>query len=76
MQYELDVANYRHINGDVLADFGRVKVHMNLLGIDGKGVRIARDSVIEAHAERNEQVCFFNGETGVRHAVHTGPAGG
>ena len=58
---------------DVLVDFRLVDVDVDLLGALGVGLEIARDAIIESHAERQEQVGFLNrlvdGETAV-HAHH------
>ena len=49
---------------------------MNLLGVDRESARVARDSVIEAHAQRYQQVGLFERHACVRHPVHPGPARG
>ena len=50
------IANDTHIHTNVLVDLRRIDVHVDLLGIARIRLQVARDAIVEAHAERDEQV--------------------
>jgi hypothetical protein len=67
------LAEIRHDRGigvHVLVDFGRIDVDVNLLRVDGVGLDVARDAIVEPHPERDEQVRLLNRVVDPRLAVH------
>ena len=55
---------------DDLADLGGVDVDVNLLGLPRVGPDVAGDAIVEAHAERDQEVGFLNRGIDPRFAVH------
>ena len=45
-----------HVDLDVLVDLGRVDLDVDLLGVRRVGLEVAGHAVVEAHAERDDQV--------------------
>jgi hypothetical protein len=52
----LHVAHDGQVGGAVLADLGRVDVEVDDLGVGSEGGEAAGDAVVEADAERDQQV--------------------
>ncbi len=69
-QDRLHVTDNRHINAFVLADFGRVDIDMDNLGVGSEGIRFAGYAVIEPHADRKQAVTFRDGKVCVFRAMH------
>ena len=72
----LGVADDRDVRRDVLADLGRVDVDVDELGVRGELAELARDAVVEARADREDQVGFVHrvvGRAGAVHAEHSEP---
>src|SRR6187399_1317171 len=65
------VADERKVDLDVLVDLGWVELDMNLLGVFGVGLQVARDAVVEAHADGDDQVGLLNRAIHPGFAVHT-----
>ena len=68
------VADDRHVGVPVLGDLGRVDVGVDDLGVRGERVELAGDPVVEAGAERDEQVDSLQRGDGGDRAVHAGHA--
>ena len=66
----LQVAHDRHVGGADLADLGGVDVDVHDLGVGGEQRRLAGHTVVEAGAERDEQVGFLQREHRGDRAVH------
>ena len=69
----LHVTHDRHVGVAVLADLGRVDVGVNHLGVGGERVQLAGHPVVEAGAERDQQVALLqraDGRDGAVHARH------
>ena len=64
------VADQADVHLDVLADLRRVDVDVDLLGVRRVGLEVAGDAVVEAHAEREQQVGFLDRGVDPRLAVH------
>ena len=60
--------------GAVLADLGGVDIHVDDLGVRREGGQAAGDAVVEAHAERDQQVALGHAHVGGVAAVHAGHA--
>ena len=73
-QNALHVAHDRDLNRDVLADLGRVDVHVDDPRVRGERRHVARDAVVEAHAQGDQQVGRLDGAVDVLPAVHADPA--
>ena len=69
-QDAFDVAHDRDFDGHVLADLGRVDVHVDDSGVGSEGGDVAGDPVIETHSQGNEQVRRLDRLVGVLPAVH------
>ncbi len=70
----LGVAHDRHVDRLVLADLGRVDVDVDDLGLARERRELAGHAVVEAHADRDEQVGLGDRVVGVLRAVHAGHA--
>ena len=70
LQDALRVADDRHLDGDVLADLGRVDVDVDDPGIRRVGPDVAGDPVVEAHPDRDQQVGALDRAVDVLPAVH------
>ena len=66
----LDRAHDRDVGRAVLGNFRRVDVRVDDLGVRGEGLQDAGDAVIEARAERDQQVGLLQGGHGGDRAVH------
>ena len=55
-EHALHVAHDGHVRRAVLADLGRVDIHVDHLGVRREGGQPAGDAVVEAHAERDQQI--------------------
>ena len=64
------IADQRHIHVHVLVDFRAVDLDVNFLGLLRIGVELAGHAVVEAHAERDQQIGFLNGLIDPGFAVH------
>ena len=58
----------------ILADLGRIDVHVNHLGVRSERGQPAGDAIVEAHAERDEQIGLGHAHVGRVAAVHAGHA--
>ena len=70
---QLEVADQRNGGGHQLGDLGRVDVQMDDLGLGGEGRELAGDAIVEAGAQRDDQVGVLDrvvGELGAVHAEH------
>ena len=74
LQHALHIAHDRDIGIAVLADFGGIDVHVDDAGVAGEGVEGAGDAVVEAGAERDQQIAFRHRHVGGIAAVHAGHA--
>mmetsp|Transcript_1469 Transcript_1469/g.3532 ORF Transcript_1469/g.3532 Transcript_1469/m.3532 type:complete len:589 (+) Transcript_1469:609-2375(+) len=61
---------YRHVRVLVLADLRRVDVDVHNRRAIRKRLELAGDAVVEAHAERQQQISLIDGVVGVHGAVH------
>ena len=66
----LRVADDRHLDGDVLADLGRVDVGVDDPRVRRVGPHVAGHPVVEAHPDGDEQVGRLDGPVDVLPAVH------
>ena len=76
-QHLLGVADDRDVGGDVLGDLGRVDVDVDELGARRELGQLAGDAVVEAGADRDDQVGVVHrvvGGAGAVHAQHPEPA--
>ena len=55
----------------ILVYFGRVNLEVDYLCLTGVGLEIAGDTVVKAHAHRDEQVTLIGEHIGAKVAVHT-----
>ncbi|MPM41825.1 hypothetical protein SDC9_88485 [bioreactor metagenome] len=69
-----DIADDRDVGHPVLGDLGRVDVGVDDLGPRGERVQPAGDPVVEAGAERDQQVGLLQGPHRGHRAVHAGHA--
>ena len=74
VEHALDVAHDGHVGGAVLADLGRIDIHVDHLGVRREGGEAAGDAVVETHAERDQQVGSSHRHVGRIAAVHAGHA--
>ena len=70
LQYGTGIAQYRYIALHVFVEFRRVDVYMNYFGLSGILFQVARYSVVEPHADGDEQVAFVGLNVGGYAAVH------
>ena len=75
-EHALRVAHDRHLDRDVLADLGRVDVDVDDAGVRRVRADVAGHPVVEAHAERDQQVGRLDGPVDVLPAVHAHEAVG
>ena len=54
----------------ILADFGRVDIHVDHLGVRREGRQAAGDAIVEAHAQGDQQVAIGHPHVGGVAAVH------
>ena len=59
-----------HVGRHVLVDLRRVDVHVDHVGVLRVGRQVARDAVVEAHAQRDQQVGVLDGLVDEGLAVH------
>ena len=64
------VGDDRRVGLDVLVHLRRVDVDVDLLRVDRVGREVAGDAIVEAHAERQQQVGLLNRVIDPRFAVH------
>ena len=75
-QHQLDVADDRDVGADVLGDLRRVDVDVDELGVRRELGELAGDAVVEAGADRDDQVGLVHrvvGGDGAVHAEHPEP---
>ena len=70
----LDVADDRHVGMAVFADLGRIDVGVNHLGPRREGVKLSGHPVVEAGAQRDQQVAALQRRHRSDRAVHAGHA--
>ena len=70
LEHVAQVADDADVDLDVLADLGRVDVDVDLAGVRRVGLEVAGDAIVEAHAERQQQVGFLNRGVDPGLAVH------
>ena len=70
MQCVPQIAVDRKMSGLVLVQFRRVDVDVDDLAVLGEFADLARDAVVKADAERQEQVGLINGVVRIDGAVH------
>ena len=56
LQHALHVAHDGQVGRAVLADLGRIDIHVDHLGVRREGRQAAGDAVVEAHAQGDQQV--------------------
>ena len=66
-----DVADDRHIGRPVLADLGRVDIGVDDLGFGRKGIELSGHPVVEAGAQRDQQIAALQRRHRGNGAVHT-----
>ena len=70
LQNALHVADDRHLHGDVLADLGRIDVHVDDPGKRREGGHVAGNAVVETHAQGDQQIRGLDRLVRVLPAVH------
>ena len=70
MQDFTQITDQRNIHFDVLVDFRRIDLNVDLLGIGSIGLQISRDPIIKSHAEGEQQISFLDGVIHPGFAVH------
>ena len=70
LEHREHIADEADVDAHVLVDLGRVDVDVDLLRVERVGLEIAGDAIVEAHAEREQQVGFLNRRVHPRFAVH------
>ena len=75
-QRVFDVAEDRQSDDLVLVDLGVVDVDVDDRAVFGELADLAGDTVVEPHADGQEQIGFVNGVVGVNGAVHAQPLEG
>jgi len=68
------VADDGQVGGAVLADFGRVDIDVDDLGVRGEGGEAAGDAIVEAHAHGDHEVAAGHRHVRGVTAVHAGHA--
>ena len=76
LQGFLRVADNGHRGGHVLAHFRGVEFEVDDLGLGRELVQFARDAVVEAHTNGDEDVTVLNGQVGAGLTVHPAHAQG
>ena len=56
LEHALDIAHDGHVGGAVLADFRRIDVDVDDLGVRREGGQPAGDAIVEAHAQGDEEI--------------------
>ena len=56
LQHALHIAHDGQVGGAILADLGRIDVHVNHLGVWRERGKPARNAIVKAHAERDQQI--------------------
>ena len=69
-QHRGEIAGERHVHPDVLVELGRINVNVDLGRVRRVGLEAAGHPVVEAHAERQQQVGFLDRLVDPRLAVH------
>ena len=69
-EHVAQVADDADVDGNDLADLGGVDVDVDLLRLTGVGADVAGDAIVEAHAERDEEVGLLNRGVDPGLAVH------
>ena len=69
-EHVAQVADDADVDGNDLADLGGVDVDVDLLGLTGIGPDVARDAVVEAHTEGDEEVGLLDRRVDPGLAVH------
>ena len=69
-EHVAQIADHPDVDRDDLADLGGVDVDVDLLGLTGVGPDVAGHAVVEAHAERDEEVGLLNRGVDPRFTVH------
>src|SRR5579864_2463608 len=64
------VADERGIDLDVLVDFRAIDLDVNFAGFFGVIAQVAGDTIVKAHADRDEQIRFLNGVIDPGFSVH------
>ena len=64
------VADERHVDLDVLVDLGGIDLDVDLLRVRRIGLEVAGDTVVEPHAEREQEVGLLDGRVDPGLAVH------
>ena len=70
MQHFAQIADQRHVHFDVLVDLRRIDLDVDLLRVGRVGLQIARDAIVEAHAEGEQQIGFLDRVIDPGFAVH------
>ena len=70
LQHRLQVAGIGHVGAHVLVQLRRVDVDVDLLGVLRVRRQLAGDAIVEAHAEREQQVGFLDRVVDPGLAVH------
>ena len=71
LEHFAQIADQRHVHLDVLIDFRGIDFDVDLLGVLRVGLEIAGDAIVEAHAQRQQQVGFLNRVVDPGFAVHS-----
>ena len=69
-QNALGIADDGHVRFTNLANFGRVDIDMDDLGVRREFIELASHSITEAGAGSNDEVAFRHGHVGVFGAMH------
>ena len=56
LEHVAQIADDADVDLDVLADLGGIDVDVDLARVRGVGFQVAGDAIVEAHAEREQQV--------------------
>ena len=70
LEHVAQIADERGVHRDVLVDLRRVDLDVNLLRVRRVGLEVAGDAIVEAHAERHQQVGFLDRVVDPGFAVH------
>ena len=69
-QDRLHVANNRNVSRHVLRDLGRIDVDVDELGVRSELVELAGDAIVEAGADRADQVSLIHRVVRCSRSVH------
>ena len=69
-EHVAQIADDPDVDRNDLADLGGVDVDVDLLRLAGVGADVAGDAIVEAHAERDEEVGLLNRGVDPGFAVH------